>query len=166
MVELVSTRVISAIAIVLIIVAGVVGYYSGSLAAPTKEVTTTVTSTVTREVTTTVTSTTTLPAGAPYTTTITVTAPLTTVTERVTTTVTTTVTATAMPAKPLLEGYELRVGIVLPLSGALAAFGQSGYRGALLATDEINAAGGILGAKIKLFVEDFAGDPKVAVSAT
>jgi branched-chain amino acid transport system substrate-binding protein len=153
---LVSTRVISAIAIVLIIVAGVVGYYSGSLAAPTKEVT--VTSTVTREVTTTVTSTTTLAAGAPYTTTVTVTA--------APTTVTTTVTATATPAKPLLEGYELRVGIVLPLTGAVALFGQSGYRGALLATDEINAAGGILGAKIKLFVEDFAGDPKVAVSAT
>jgi len=70
------------------------------------------------------------------------------------------------PKPPLLEGCELRVGICLPLSGALAAFGQSGYRGADLATDEINEAGGILGAKIRLVIEDFAGDPKVAVSAT
>ena len=69
-------------------------------------------------------------------------------------------------AKPLLSGYELRVGICLPLSGALAAFGQSGLRGAELATEEINWAGGILGAKIKLYIEDFAGDPKVAISAT
>jgi len=151
--NLVSTRVISAVAIVLIIIAGVVGYYSGSMAAPTTEVTTTVTSTITREVTKEVTVTTTLAPGAPY-----------TVTE--TKTVTVTQTETPPPTKPLLEGYELRVGIVLPLSGALAAFGQSGYRGALLATDEINEAGGILGAKIKLVVEDFAGDPKVAVSAT
>lgn len=70
------------------------------------------------------------------------------------------------PEKPLLEGLELRVGICLPLSGAMAAFGQSGLRGAQLATEEINWAGGILGARIKLFIEDFAGDAKVAVSAT
>jgi branched-chain amino acid transport system substrate-binding protein len=48
----------------------------------------------------------------------------------------------------------------------MAAFGQSGYRGVDLATKEINDAGGILGAKIKLVVEDFAGDAKIAVSAT
>jgi branched-chain amino acid transport system substrate-binding protein len=35
----------------------------------------------------------------------------------------------------------------------------------MLATEEINAAGGILGAKIELYVEDFGGDPKVAGSA-
>jgi len=139
---MVSVRVLAAIAVVLIVVAGVGGYYLGSLVAPAKEVTTT---------------------------TVTVTPPTTiTVKETVRETVTTTVTVatTTTPAKPLLEGYELRVGIVLPLSGAMAAFGESGYRGALLATDEINEAGGILGAKIKLFVEDFAGDPKIAVSAT
>ncbi|MEM0049676.1 MAG: ABC transporter substrate-binding protein [Candidatus Bathyarchaeia archaeon] len=73
---------------------------------------------------------------------------------------------TPPPPPPLLEGCELRVGIILPLTGAMAAFGQSGLRGAEMATEEINAAGGILGAKIKLFIEDFGGDPKVAVSAT
>lgn len=66
----------------------------------------------------------------------------------------------------LLAGYELRVGIILPLSGPLAYFGESGLHGAMMATEEINEAGGILGAKIKLIVEDFAGDPKIAVSAT
>jgi branched-chain amino acid transport system substrate-binding protein len=165
---LVSTRVIAAVAIVLIIIAGVGGYLGGASQVTTTTVTQTVTETRRETLTQTVTSTTTLAPGAPYTTTVTATAPptTTTVTRTVTTTVTTTVATTATPAKPILEGYELRVGIVLPLSGAMAAFGQSGYRGALLATDEINEAGGILGAKIKLFVEDFAGDAKVAISAT
>jgi len=70
------------------------------------------------------------------------------------------------PLQELLKGCTLRVGVCLPLSGALAAFGESGLRGAQLATEEINNAGGILGARIELIVEDFAGDPKVAVTAT
>jgi len=160
------------------------GYYSGSLAAP--PVTTTVTST--REVTSTVTTTTTLAPGAPYTTTVTVTQPPTTVTRTVTTTVTvtqppttvtitspttvtrtvtTTVTTTATPTPPPqpLAGQVLRVGVVQPLTGPFAYEAESGLYGIMLATEEINAAGGILGAKIELFVEDFGGDPKVAGSA-
>jgi branched-chain amino acid transport system substrate-binding protein len=140
-------------AIVAGVVAGVGAYYAGTLSAPVKE--------VVKEVTKTVTTTTTLAPGAPVTSTVTVTAPPTTVTK----TVTSTVTVTA-PTKPLLEGQEIRVGVVLPLSGALSTFGQQGRRGVELAAEEINGANGILGAKIKLFVEDFAGDPKVALTAT
>jgi|GEM_PF-585725 len=70
------------------------------------------------------------------------------------------------PLEELLKGCTLRVGVCLPLSGAMAAFGESGLRGIQLATEEINSAGGILGAKIELIIEDFAGDPKVAVTAT
>ncbi len=67
--------------------------------------------------------------------------------------------------KPLLEGFVLRVGVVQPLTGAFAYEAESGLYGAMMATEEINAAGGILGARIELLVEDFGGDPKVAASA-
>jgi len=60
---------------------------------------------------------------------------------------------TATPTKPLLEGQEPRVGVVLPLSGALATFGQQGRRGVEFAAEEINGTGEILGAKIKLIIE-------------
>jgi branched-chain amino acid transport system substrate-binding protein len=73
---------------------------------------------------------------------------------------------TVIPIEPLLEEYELRVGLVLPLTGALASYGFSSSQAARLATDEINAAGGILGAKIKLVIVDSESDPQFAVSAT
>lgn len=67
---------------------------------------------------------------------------------------------------PPLEGQILRIGLVLPLSGPNAPFGLRAKWGCEWAAEKINEAGGILGAKIQLFVEDSAGDPKVAVSAT
>lgn len=69
------------------------------------------------------------------------------------------------PPKPLLEGFILRVGVVQPLTGPFAYEAESGLYGAMMATEEINAAGGILGARIELFVEDFGGDPKVGATA-
>jgi branched-chain amino acid transport system substrate-binding protein len=70
------------------------------------------------------------------------------------------------PPPPPLTGQIFKVGLVSPLSGANAPFGLAGKRGVEWATEEINAAGGILGAFIQLLVEDSAGDPKIAVSAT
>jgi branched-chain amino acid transport system substrate-binding protein len=142
---LVGTRLLVAVAVILIIVAGVGGYYYGSLTAPG------------REVTTTLTSTTTLTLTAPYTTTVTVTAPTTMIT-----TVTSTATLTPQP----LKGQILKVGLVAPLTGPMASFGEQGKRGMEMAIDEINSAGGILGAQVQMIVENFAGDPKVAVAAT
>ncbi|SFK49784.1 amino acid/amide ABC transporter substrate-binding protein, HAAT family [Methylorubrum salsuginis] len=59
----------------------------------------------------------------------------------------------------------LRIGLALPLSGADAGFGQGARLGAEQAVAEINRAGGVLGQKIQLVVQDDAGDPKQAVAA-
>jgi branched-chain amino acid transport system substrate-binding protein len=77
--------------------------------------------------------------------------------------------ATPTPATPTpkpLTGQILKIGLASPLSGPMAPFGLQGKRGMEMAIDEINSAGGILGAFVQMIVEDFAGDPKTAVSAT
>jgi branched-chain amino acid transport system substrate-binding protein len=77
--------------------------------------------------------------------------------------------ATPTPATPTplpLQGQILKIGLVDPLSGANAPFGVHAKRGLEMAVEEINAAGGILGAYVQLIVEDCAGDPKVSVTAT
>jgi branched-chain amino acid transport system substrate-binding protein len=48
----------------------------------------------------------------------------------------------------------IKVGEYASLTGSEAAFGQSSHKGTLLAIDDINAAGGVLGKPIKLIYED------------
>jgi branched-chain amino acid transport system substrate-binding protein len=48
----------------------------------------------------------------------------------------------------------IRIGDVEPLTGKEAAFGQSSHHGIVLAVEEINAAGGILGRPVVLVTED------------
>ncbi|MBA8878128.1 branched-chain amino acid ABC transporter substrate-binding protein [Phyllobacterium myrsinacearum] len=59
---------------------------------------------------------------------------------------------------------DILVGIGAPLTGPNAAFGAQMRRGAEMAFDEINAAGGINGEKVKLTFGDDASDPKQGVS--
>jgi len=59
----------------------------------------------------------------------------------------------------------IKVGIVLPLTGKLAKFGEIENKSFLMAVDEINAAGGVKGKKIKLIIEDTTGKPDVGRSA-
>jgi|Deesub1362B_J571_1020462.scaffolds.fasta_scaffold01740_5 ABC-type branched-subunit amino acid transport system substrate-binding protein len=66
-------------------------------------------------------------------------------------------------APPKVE--EIKIGVLLPLSGNLAPFGEGMVKGARVAEKEINDAGGVLGAKVKLVVEDTATDPAKAVDA-
>jgi len=49
---------------------------------------------------------------------------------------------------------EIVVGEFASLTGATASFGQSSHKGTQMAVDEINAAGGLLGKKVKLVTED------------
>ena len=60
---------------------------------------------------------------------------------------------------------EIKVGVVLPLTGKLARFGELETKSFLMAVDEINEAGGVNGKKIDLIIEDTAGKPDVGRSA-
>ena len=57
------------------------------------------------------------------------------------------------------------IGAVFPLSGPVAFYGNESRDGALLAVEEINAAGGLLGKKISLISEDDEGDGAKSVNA-
>lgn len=61
---------------------------------------------------------------------------------------------------------EIPIGEFASLTGASASFGQSSHKGTEMAIEEINAAGGVLGKKLKLITEDDqsqAGQPATIV---
>ena len=57
----------------------------------------------------------------------------------------------------------IKIGVTQPLTGAFAASGNYVTQGAKIAEDEINKAGGVLGRKIQLVVEDNKSNPTEAV---
>jgi len=59
-------------------------------------------------------------------------------------------------------GDTIRVGVYADLTGQTSSFGQSTKNGIELAVEEINNAGGVVGKKIQLFVEDDQGRPEQA----
>jgi branched-chain amino acid transport system substrate-binding protein len=59
---------------------------------------------------------------------------------------------------------DIPVGVFGALTGDQAAFGTSTVQGVTIAAEEINAAGGLLGRKIRLVVEDDQGRPDEAAS--
>ncbi|HET9488693.1 MAG TPA: ABC transporter substrate-binding protein [Methylomirabilota bacterium] len=59
----------------------------------------------------------------------------------------------------------VRVGVIQPLSGPVAASGNYIRMGAEIARDWINAHGGVLGRRMELVIEDNKSDPKEAASA-
>lgn len=61
-------------------------------------------------------------------------------------------------------GPTIKVGVYGSLTGSDATFGQSTKKGIELAVKEINAAGGVGGAKIALTVEDDQGRPEEAAT--
>jgi branched-chain amino acid transport system substrate-binding protein len=60
---------------------------------------------------------------------------------------------------------DVTIGLVAPVTGPVAAYGDQVRNGAQAAVDAINEAGGILGEKVVLQVADDAGDPKQGVSS-
>jgi len=56
----------------------------------------------------------------------------------------------------------IRVGVVVPLSGTVAGSGAGVLGAVKVWADEINAAGGLLGRKVQLLIEDNASDPKTS----
>jgi branched-chain amino acid transport system substrate-binding protein len=80
---------------------------------------------------------------------------------------------TALSAAPHMQppahaqsGDVIRVGLVSPNTGGNARYGAFAQRGARLAAQEVNAAGGIGGKKIEIFVADSQCVPTEGVSAT
>lgn len=64
-----------------------------------------------------------------------------------------------------VKSDEVVIGSIQDLSGPVAMLGQHFRSGMQMRVDEINAAGGIHGRKLRLVVEDSAWDPKKAVLA-
>lgn len=60
---------------------------------------------------------------------------------------------------------DVRVGLVAPITGPIAAGGEQAVRGAKKAVADINQTGGINGQKLVLEISDDACDPKQAVNA-
>jgi len=60
---------------------------------------------------------------------------------------------------------DIVIGVIAPLTGPVAAYGEQVKNGAQVAVDEINKKGGILGEKVVLKLADDAGEPKQGVSA-
>lgn len=59
----------------------------------------------------------------------------------------------------------IKIGTLLDLTGALEAYGKPIQNGAILATEQINAAGGPLGRKIALVHRDSQTDPTAGIDA-
>jgi branched-chain amino acid transport system substrate-binding protein len=58
----------------------------------------------------------------------------------------------------------VKIGVTQPLTGAFAASGNYVAQGAKIAEEEINKAGGVLGKKIELVIEDNKSNPTEAVA--
>src|SRR5712671_5674143 len=72
--------------------------------------------------------------------------------------------AAAFLAAPAFGQDAIKIGVTQPLTGAFAASGNYVTQGAKIAEDEINAAGGVLGRKVQLIVEDNKSNPTEAVA--
>ncbi|MCL2243542.1 MAG: ABC transporter substrate-binding protein [Treponema sp.] len=59
----------------------------------------------------------------------------------------------------------VNIGAIFPLSGPVAFYGNESRDGALLAIEEVNAAGGILGRRLVLISEDDEGNAEKTVNA-
>lgn len=60
---------------------------------------------------------------------------------------------------------DITIGLIAPLTGPVAAYGDQVKKGAEAAVAEVNKGGGILGEKVVLKLADDAGEPKQGVSA-
>ncbi len=79
------------------------------------------------------------------------------------------ITATMLTAIAALFGMsaaiaDITIAVAGPMTGQYASFGEQMKRGAEMAVEDINAAGGVAGQKLRLSIGDDACDPKQAVA--
>jgi len=72
--------------------------------------------------------------------------------------------ATSLALAGAAYAQDITIGVAGPMTGANATFGQQLKTGSELAIADINAAGGVLGKKLKIEIGDDACDPKQAKS--
>jgi len=75
-----------------------------------------------------------------------------------------TVVAVALFSGPVAGQDVIKIGVTQPLTGAFAASGNYVAQGAKIAEDHVNKAGGVLGKKIRLVIEDNKSNPTEAVA--
>lgn len=73
--------------------------------------------------------------------------------------------ASTPTTKPAAAGKPIVIGAVMPLTGDGAKYGERARNAIELALSELNAAGGIDGAKVSVIYEDSEGVPQKGVSA-
>ncbi len=71
------------------------------------------------------------------------------------------------PTEIVVSAEPLKIALIAPLSGPVPTFGESTKNGALLAVEEWNARGGVLGRQIELVIYDgqCSADPAVSAAA-
>lgn len=67
--------------------------------------------------------------------------------------------------RPQPSGEAIKLGAIMPNTGSFATFGQSSTKAMRLAVEEINSAGGVLGRRLELIVEDTQCRPEEAANA-
>lgn len=70
-----------------------------------------------------------------------------------------------MPGCAKKDEKEIKIGVLLPLTGSAAVWGENAKMGLEIALEEVNQGGGVKGKKVKLIIEDSQSDPSKAVSA-
>lgn len=68
-----------------------------------------------------------------------------------------------LPSRQASAAEPILLGIATDITGPIAPSGNACWQTAQMAAEQINAAGGIGGRQVKLFLEDTASDPKIAV---
>ncbi len=64
------------------------------------------------------------------------------------------------------DNKTIKIGVLAPITGPIAAYGTDQVNGVKMAVEEINAAGGILGRQLEIQVEDDEKKPELAASLT
>jgi len=64
-----------------------------------------------------------------------------------------------------VQAQEVRIGALIPLSGGLQGYGETSLQGVRLAVEEANAAGGMLGSKVRVIVGNTMTSAQPAVEA-
>lgn len=70
-----------------------------------------------------------------------------------------------MPTQPADQASSLKIGVLFPLTGDAASYGEKGKRAIDMAVASINAEGGVNGRTVEVIYEDSRAEPKTGVSA-